>query len=269
MATAAYDRLAAAAPPPADGQRDLRERYLSARADQFGDRHPHLAAASGLFGAARLAAGDWGKAVDFFSRSLDVARASLGGEHPDVAAGLVLLAHAQRAAGDSERAVKTAEQGLAAWERIAGPDHPGTLSAAEVLVAARMQARQPEGVAELLERLSAADSIDDPARRAAHLVRLAELTAGRDKPRAKTLLQEAMQLPCWQAEAGVDQAGRRRLAFTAALAAHAFTTVGDTAAATDALRRARGLALQAENPKPLLDRVELLATRGDQQAGGR
>lgn len=256
--TAAYDRLAAT-----KGHEDLRERYLAMRARQFGPQHPHSAAAWSGFGVARLAAGDWPAAANCFAGAAAIQQASLGDDHPDTAASIVLLAHAERAAGKGSQAVETATRGLAAWERAAGRDHPGTLWAADVLVAASMQAGDNKGVVDLLERLSGTDALD-PVRRASHLARLADLTAAADKARAKRLLAEAMQLPCWQTDADLDPASRRRLAFTAALAAHAYSAVGDPAAAKDSLQRARGLALQAQNPKELLDRVEQLASRGDQ-----
>lgn len=263
-ATAIYDRLAAGA-----GRNDLREQYVAARAGQFGADHPFVALACRLFGAARLAAGDWPAAVEFVSRALDLQQASLGDEHPEVAASLVLLAHAQYMAGESKRAVETAGRGLAAWERAAGADHPGALSAADVLVAAKVRAGDTAGVVDLLERLCAPDVVRDPADRAGYLVRLADLTAARDRVRAKKFLDEALQLPCWQAAAAASPAIRLRLAFTAALAAHAFRTTGDSAAATEAVQRARQLALLQEDSKAVLDRIEQLAARGEQPAGPR
>ncbi|MFM8413665.1 MAG: tetratricopeptide repeat protein [Planctomycetota bacterium] len=263
LATAIYDRLA-----EKEGQADLRDKYLAARVAQFGETHPHVAAACGLFGAARLAAGDWPAAVDFLARAHDICRAGGGDDEPETAASLVLLAHAERMAGDAERAAGTAARALAAWERIAGADHPGAIAAAEVLVAAKMQSGDMTGVVELLERLSGPAAGVDSAHRAAHLVRLADLTAARDKARAKKLLAEAMQLPCWPADTGLDLAGRRQLAFAAAVAAHAFGLVGDPDAAKESLQLARGIAMQAEDPKPLLDRVEQLASRGDRPTAG-
>lgn len=260
--TSICDRLA-----ETEAQRDLREKYLAARAAQFGDTHPHVASAYGLFGTARLAAGDWPAAVEFLSRAHDIRRAGGGDDDPETAASLTLLAHAERLAGDPDQAAETAARALAAWEKIAGADHPGALAAAEVLVAARTQTGDMTGVTELLERLSAPLPGIDPARRAAHLVRLADLTAARDKARAKQLLAEAMQLPCWTAAADLDLARRRRLAFTAAVAAHAFGAIADAAAAQEALQRARGIALEAADPKPLLDRVEQLAAQGDPPSG--
>jgi hypothetical protein len=257
LVTGIYDRLASV-----EGHSDLRERYLAGRRVQFGESHPHAAAACRFFGAARLAAGDWPAAVDFFTRSVEMQQARSGPEDPELAASLVLLAHAERAAGRPKQAAETAALALASWEKVAGMDHPGTLSAAEVLLAARGQAGETAGAVEILERLCAADSVKDPVRRAAHLVQLADAIAAENKPRAKELLREAMQLSCWDAQAALRPGEGRRLAFTAALAAHAFGAAGDANAATTALQRARELALQAENPKPLLDRIEALAARG-------
>lgn len=255
--TALYDRLSAA------GAADLRDRFIAARTAQFGERHPHVAAACVLFGAARLAAGDWPAAEALLSRAVDIQRASRGEEHPDTATSLMLLAEAQRATGQSQQAVETARRGMAAWEKVAGPGHPETSAVADVLVAAQVQAGDASGLEELLERLCAVEPGDDPSRLAAHLVRLADMTVARDPARALDLLERALLLPCWQAKAVTSPAVRLRLASAAALAAHAFQAAGNTAAATDALQRARALAIECGNPKPVLDRIERVAARGD------
>jgi len=254
-ATAICDRIAAT-----EGKPDLRDAYLAMRARQFGPNHAHVVAACGFFGAARLAAGDWPAASDFFQRAVEL---DPSGASPETAANLTLLARAQQAAGDHTQAVETAVRGLAAWERVAGAHHPGTLAAADVLVAAKVQAGDIEGVPELLERLCASDAADDPARRAAQLVRLADITAAEDKVRAKELLRKALQLPCWQEGFASSPRASLRLAFTAALATHAFRAIGDETAATQMLQRARGLVMQSEDSAKLLARIERLATHGD------
>lgn len=256
MAVAICDRLAS----DDDGERDLRDAFIAARARQFGLAHPHVVAACGLFGAARLAAGDWPAAIDFFQRAVDV---DSRGDHPERAANLVLEARAQHGAGEPTRAAETAAEGFAAWERIVGADHPGTLAAADVLVATKLQVDDMEGVVELLERLCATDTGDDPLRRASHLIRLATLTAEHDKPRAQELLQQARQLPCWQEGSARDPGVSVRLALTAALAAHAFTMVGDSGTATEMLQQARRLVMQAKDSAALLERVERIAAQGE------
>lgn len=261
LVTGIYDRLAAAAAGRTGS--DLRERYVAARASQFGANHPHVGAACRMFGTARLTAGDWPAAAAWCGRAAEIERAGKGEDQPGYAASLTLQAHALRASGEAEKAVDTATRALTTWERVASPDHPGTLAAAEVLAAAKLQAGVTDGVVELFERLSKADSIRDAGRRASHLVRLADLIAGRDAARARSLLGEAMDLPCWKPGPGLDAAARRRLAFTAALAAHAFASVQDPEAAKESLQRARALALEADDPRPLLERIEQLADRGD------
>lgn len=259
QATAIYDRIAAASD---DGE--LRERYIARRAEQFGVNHAHVSAACRSFGVARLAAGDCQAAAEYFSRALDVQRAIAGDDHPDVAAGLVMLAHAERLAGRTRDAVSRATQGLAAWERTAGAEHLGTLSAVEVLVDAKIQAGDAAGLAELLERLCAARSTADPVRQSGALIRLAALKVSGDKAKARELLTTAMQFPCWQPATELQLSDRLRLALSAAIAAHAYQNLGDTAKATEAVQLARRLALQAEGPKPILDRIEQLAARGEQ-----
>lgn len=254
MATGICDRLAAA-----EGKGDLREHYLAARARQFGANHANVVSACGLFGAARLAAGDWPAAADFFQRALDIDSSD---ESPETAANLVLLARASQAAGEPTRALEAAQRGLAAWEKVAGADHPGTLDATDALVSAKLQAGDTEGVTELLERLCATDAIDDPSRRAAHLVRLADLTVAQDKQRAQDLLRKALQLPCWQDGFDRGAAARQRLAFTAALAAHAATAAGDSTTATQMLQRARRLVVKSDDPTALLERIERVAADG-------
>ncbi len=240
----------------------LPERYIAVRARQFGESHPHVGRARSLFGAARLAAGDWPAAVDHLTRSIPLLQASLGDDHPEVAAGLTLLAHAQQAQGEPAVAADTAARAVASWERIAGPTHPGTLAAVEVLAAARLRHGQTDGVEELLKRLSDAELNPDPVRRAGHLVRLAALASGHDQAAARGYLQAALTLPCWDAELPTETAGRLRLAFTAARAAHTLTILGDPTRSEDALRRARSLALKLENSRQLLERLEKLAADG-------
>ena len=251
------DRLASGEAPT-----ELRDRYVAARARQFGDQHPHVGMAWSLFGAARLAAGDWSGAVDCLSRAIAVQQATLGVEHPEVAATMALLAHAERASGNPAQAAETAARAVAAWERIAGPNHPGTLAAADVLVSARLQAGDMTGVEELLTRLSDAVSNSDPVLRAGHLVRLAGITIRKDKAATQTHLQTAMTLPCWEPDAVSRAADRQRLAFTAARAAFIYKLLGEPTASEDSLRKARSLALKAENSRQLLDQLEHIAADG-------
>jgi tetratricopeptide (TPR) repeat protein len=251
------DRLATG-----DGRAELRDRYVAARARQFGDEHPHVGMAWSLFGAARLAAADWSSAVDYLSRAIAVQQATLGVEHPEVAATMALLAHAERASGNPAQAAETAARAVAAWERIAGPNHPGTLAAADVLVSARLQAGDMTGVEELLTRLSDAESNSDPVLRAGHLVRLAGITIRKDKAAAQAHLKTAMTLPCWEPDAVSRAADRQRLAFTAARAAFIYKLLGEPTASEDSLRKARSLALKAENSRQLLEQLEKLAADG-------
>ncbi len=258
LATDVYDRLAAAL-----DQDDLRSLYLAARAEQFGDQHHHVGAACERFGVARLAAGDWPAAVDFFSRAAGIHQRGDDDDRSDLAANLVLLAHAQRLAGLTKNAMETAARAVDAWERSAGPDHPGTLSAVEVLLATKAGGSDATGVVDLLERLCRTDEREGMDRRASHLIRLADAIATSNKSRAKELLQQAMQLPCWDADMAAYPHTSRRLALASAIAAHAFRAIGDPTAATESLQRARRLAMQAKDPKPILDRVERLADQGE------
>ncbi len=249
-----YDRLAAE-----KDQKDWRAEFIAARVRQFGDKHPHVAMAWSLFGASRLAAGDWKTAAECLSKSLDLQRSALGDDHPEVAATLVLVAHASRLAGDTSAAVRTSADALTVWERIVGPNHPGTLEAVDVLASARLQAGERDGVPALLARLCAADGSADPVRRAYHLVRLAELTARKDKAAARANVQEAMKLPCWDSDEGLSVNQRTRLADTAAYAARAYRLMGDDAAGQMTLLKARSIAMRLDESGGLLPRIEKLA----------
>jgi tetratricopeptide (TPR) repeat protein len=257
-ATLVVDRLA-----DTEWGKDLRERYVAARARQFGDEHPFVGMAWSLFGTSRLAAGDWAAAANCFSRAFDVQQANLGPDHPEVAATLTLLAHAERAAGEPTQAAVTAARAVAAWERAAGPDHPGTLAAADIVVSARIQSGDLPGVEELLERLCKAEAGADPVRRAGHLVRLAGLVAPRDKNRALEHLQAAMTLPCWTPDATARDSERLQLAYSAARAAWAYQMIGQPTRSEEALRKARSLTLQMSDHQKVLDRIESLATGHD------
>jgi hypothetical protein len=171
---------------------------------------------------------------------------------------LTLLAHAERGAGEASRAIETARKAVALWERIAGPDHPGTLEGIDVLAAASLEAGQPQGVAELLERLCEAPAVD-PVRRAHNLVKLAELTPAQNKARARERLQAALEMPCWNSDAELSTAERLNLAYTAARAARVFQSLGDQELGLESLRKARSLALQSPNPAAALKAVEAMA----------
>lgn len=253
-ATSVIDRIAAAT---ATG--DLPDRFVAARVAQFGRQHPHVGAAWSLFGAARLAAGDWPAAAKCFSDAIAIQTAGLGADHPEVAASLTLLAHAERAGGDPVRAAATAARALAAWEQAAGPNHPGTLAAAEVLVASKLDSRDPTEVVDLLRRLGTADATPDPVRRAGHLVRLAGLAAARDKAEADRCLGTALGLPCWENDAKLPDEGRERLARTAARAAAVYRAIGDAVRGDETLRRARSLALRTKDSRRVLADVERMA----------
>jgi tetratricopeptide (TPR) repeat protein len=238
---------------------DLREAFVAARSRQFGDDHPHVGLAWAFFGSARVAAGDWSRAAECFNQALNIQSAALGEDDPEVAATLALLAHAQRAGGALNEAVETATRAVRAWEKASGPDHPGTLEAIDVLTAAQLQAGQATGVVELLERLCDAP-MTDPVRRAGHLVRLAELTAVRDKAGAAERLRLATSLPCWKPDASLSASERLRLASTAARASRVLRVIGDPSSSQEWLRKARSLALQTPDPAALLDVIEQLAT---------
>jgi tetratricopeptide (TPR) repeat protein len=252
---AVYDRLVST-----DGKPDWRGDFIAARVRQFGETHPHVATAWSLFGGTRLAAGDWPAAVECYSKARDIQRTTLGDQHPEVAGILAMLAHAQRAGGDAATAARTAAEAVSILEQRVGLNHPATLEAADVLVAARLEAGLDDGVAELLERLSTADAMAEPVRRASFLTRLAEVTAPKDKATARSRLQSSMALPCWNPDEPLTTFQQRQLADTAAYSARAYRMIGDDAAADAILLRARSIALRLDTSGSLLERIERLAT---------
>jgi tetratricopeptide (TPR) repeat protein len=252
---AVYDRL-----PSSDGKPDWRGEFIAARVRQFGEKHQHVATAWSQFGAARLAAGDWPAAAECFSKARDIQRTALGDDHPEVAGTLAMLAHAQRAGGDLAAAARTAAEAVSILERRVGLNHPATLEAAAVLATARLEAGLEEGVADLLTRLSTADAMADPVRRAFYLTRLAEVTAPKDKAKARTFVQSSMALPCWNPEEPLTTFQQRQLADTAAYSARVYRMLGDNAAADPILLRARSIALRLDTSGGLLERIERLAT---------
>lgn len=247
------DAVAASAP-----DERLRERFVEARARQFGAEHRHVGMTWSLFGAMRLASGDWAAAVDMLTRSLAVLRADLGDDHPEVAATQALLAHAKRGSVGSADAAEA----LAAWERLAGPEHPGTLAALDVLVSARLRDDVPAEVETLLERLCSSGSSFTPIQQAGHLVRLAMVVLPSDRPRAEACLERATALPCWDSDAAVRPRDLDPLALTAARAAYVYKQLGQLDRSADALQLARSWATRSDNAKVLLERVEQLAKSG-------
>ena len=173
---------------------------------------------------------------------------------------------AERLAGDPGHAAATAAAAVAAWERVAGPDHPGTLTAIDVLISSRLQSGNTSEVEPLLARLCASDGVFDSVQRAGHLIRLAGLVASHDKALAHQHLQRGMALPCWRLEASIRDRDRKTLAFTAARAASTYKSLGDLPRSEDALRKARSLALKADNAQELLAEIDKVAASNDQHA---
>lgn len=245
---------------------DLRENFIAARIRQFGETAPAVAAAAQFFGAARLAAGDWPRAVQFLARAADLQQRSLASDHPDLAASLLLLGRAQWAAGDDRAAMESLTRSHATWKQAAGDAHPGTLAAMESLAEVCAATGDRERAEDLLARIVEADALEadgDPIAKASHLVRLADLLAPHEKAHGRESLEAAMALPCWTAAGGArDRSATRRLALTAALAAHAFGLLGDRDQAADMLRRGRALAVELGDSKELLERVETTAVKG-------
>lgn len=244
---------------------DLRELFLAARARQFGEGDPSVAAAAQFFGAARLAAGDWPQAVAWLGRAAELQQRSRGANDPDLAATLLLLGRAQLAAGAAGDAVASLTRSRAAWSQAVGDAHPGTLAAMESLAHACAATGDRQQAETLLEGIVEADAIEadgDSIAKASHLIRLADLLATHDKTRGRDCLDTALALPCWTAGEARDPSATRRLALTAALAAHAFGLLGERDKAADMLRRGRGLATELGDSRELLERVETVAAKG-------
>jgi hypothetical protein len=253
------------------------DELLQLRRGQWGAEHPRVAATCLSLAAGRLGAGAVDAAIARCREAIALQEQSLGRDHPEVAASLLVEGDAYRRGGQFDEAAAAVSRSLAVWEAKAGHWHDATLAAVRSLAGVRLAQGRAADALPLLERLLAADTDAaqaQPARHARLLVRLAGVLATTDAAeRSRRCLKEAISLPCFDP---ADEEGDpdndpavRELALTLAEAARVFTVLDDKAAATEAVRRARGLAIGMASPRDTLALIDGVASGGKPLPAGR
>jgi tetratricopeptide (TPR) repeat protein len=242
-----------------------RERLVTLRAAQFGGEHAHTGLTLALLGGRRCAAEDFESAAALCRRAIAIQEAALGADHPEVAAASLVLAMALASANQPATARPAFERALAIWDRTADPRHPVTLVTIRGLTQAVLAGGDTAAALPLLERLHAAQAADaDPIDSARILVRMSLLAAAAGEgQRSRDLVDKALALPCWQQPPYADQAVLEPLALTMAEIARVYKTIEDANASTEALRRARDLAMRLASPRETLARIDATLERSD------
>ncbi|MGW4671077.1 tetratricopeptide repeat protein, partial [Streptomyces sp. NPDC004324] len=102
--------------------------------------HPHTLASRNNLAVAYESAGDLGRAIPLFERTLIDSVRVLGEDHPHTLASRNNLANAYESAGDLGRAIPLFERALIDSVRVLGEDHPGTLTSRNNLASTRQKA---------------------------------------------------------------------------------------------------------------------------------
>lgn len=253
------------------------DELLRLRREQLGAEHPRVAATCLSLAAGRLGAGAVDAAIARCREAIALQERSLGRDHPEVAASLLVEGDAYRRGGQFDEAAAAVSRSLSIWEAKAGHWHDATLAAVRSLAGVRLAQGRAADALPLLERLLAADTKAtqaQPARHARLLVRLAGVLATTDAAeRSRSCLKEAISLPCFdpaddEGDPDNDPAVRE-LALTLAEAARVFSVLDDKAAATEAVRRARGLAIGMASPRDTLALIDGIASGAKPLPAGR
>jgi hypothetical protein len=253
------------------------DELLRLRREQLGAEHPRVAATCLSLAAGRLGAGAVDAAIARCREAIALQERSLGRDHPEVAASLLVEGDAYRRGGQFDEAAAAVSRSLSIWEAKAGHWHDATLAAVRSLAGVRLAQGRAADALPLLERLLAADTKAtqaQPARHARLLVRLAGVLATTDAAeRSRNCLKEAISLPCFdpaddEGDPDNDPAVRE-LALTLAEAARVFAVLDDKAAATEAVRRARGLAIGMASPRDTLALIDGIASGAKPLPAGR
>ena len=253
------------------------DELLRLRREQLGAEHPRVAATCLNLAAGRLGAGAVDAAIARCREAIALQERSLGRDHPEVAASLLVEGDAYRRGGQFDEAAAAVSRSLSIWEAKAGHWHDATLAAVRSLAGVRLAQGRAADALPLLERLLAADTKAtqaQPARHARLLVRLAGVLATTDAAeRSRSCLKEALSLPCFdpaddEGDPDNDPAVRE-LALTLAEAARVFAVLDDKAAATEAVRRARGLAIGMASPRDTLALIDGIASGAKPLPAGR
>jgi tetratricopeptide (TPR) repeat protein len=239
------------------------EQLVQLRRESWGVEHPRVATTCLSLAGGRLGAGFAAAAIARCLEAIAIQEQALGRDHPEVAASLLVLADAHRRGGEIEEASAAAARSLAIWEAKAGPEHDATLAAVRSLAGLQLARGRGPDALPLLERLLAADSKTaqtEPARHARLLVRLAGVLATTEAvERSRRCLKEALALPCFDQLESASDDSVRDLALTLAEAGRVLKSLEDGPSATEAVRRARGLAIGMESPKDTLALIDDIA----------
>jgi len=249
------------------------EELLRLRREQWGAENPRVATTCLARAAGRLAAGDVDEAISLCRQAVTIQEQAFGADHPEVAASLLVAGDAHRRGERFDEAAAALERSLAIWEPKAGKSHRATLAAIRGLAGVRLAQGRGADALPLLERLLAAEgpmAEGEPIRHARLLVRLAGVLATTDAAeRSRRCLKEAVSLPCFEAENDAGDPELRELALTLAEAARVLAVLGDQPAATEAVRRARGLAIGMATPRDTLAMIEAIAAGSIPLPSGR
>jgi tetratricopeptide (TPR) repeat protein len=239
------------------------DELLRLRREQWGADHPRVAATCLTLAAGRLGSGDSEAAIARCREAIAIQEKALKKDHPEVAAGLLIMAEAHRLNGNFDDAAAALSRSLAIWEAKAGTRREVTLVAVRSLAGIRLAQGRGSDALPLLERLLAAGgdtALAQPARHARLLVQLAGALATTDaKERSRRCLNEALALPCFEAANGRADSEIRELVLTLAEAARLLAVLEDQPAATETIRRARGLAIELKSPRDTLALIDEIA----------
>jgi len=239
------------------------DELLRLRREQWGADHPRVATTCLTLAAGRLGSGDSDAAIARCREAIAIQEKALKKDHPEVAAGLLIMAEAHRLNGNFDDAAAALSRSLAIWEAKAGTRREVTLVAVRSLAGIRLAQGRGSDALPLLERLLAAGgdtALAHPARHARLLVQLAGALATTDaKERSRRCLNEALSLPCFEAANGRADSEIRQLVFTLAEAARLLAVLEDQPAATETIRRARGLAIDLKSPRDTLTLIDEIA----------
>ncbi|MEM9458727.1 MAG: tetratricopeptide repeat protein [Myxococcota bacterium] len=179
--------------------RALYERALGIREEALGPEHPEVARLLSNLGFGADLQGKHEEAQDFHERALAIMERAFGRDHPDVASSLNNLGRVVKSQGKYEEAQALYERALGVMKRALGPEHPYIAYPLTGLGAALLGLGRPVDALPVLERALAIRNSDavDPAELAETRFALARAlwtvpaAQGRDRPRARTLAQQA------------------------------------------------------------------------------
>ncbi|MCA9707479.1 MAG: tetratricopeptide repeat protein, partial [Myxococcales bacterium] len=182
-----------------DEARDLELRALAISEKALGPEHPDLALALGSLGSLAQVQGNLDEALALYQRALAIQEKALGPHHYEVAPTLVDLGSVAHSQGKLGEARDLHERALVMLEQTLGPEHPNTALPLTGLGMVLLDLGQPAQALPSLERALALRTTHqvEPGQLAATHFALARAlwsapaTAGRDRPRARMLAEQA------------------------------------------------------------------------------